>query len=42
MTLGNTETGSHSLQTATAGKDGRDDEYVLCALLHDIGDNLRR
>ena len=31
----------HSLQTATRwGKDGRDDEYVLCALLHDIGDTL--
>jgi predicted HD phosphohydrolase len=31
----------HSLQTATrAQRDGRDDEYVLCALLHDIGDNL--
>jgi predicted HD phosphohydrolase len=31
----------HSLQTATrAERDGRDDEYVLCALLHDIGDNL--
>jgi predicted HD phosphohydrolase len=31
----------HSLQTATrAERDGRDDEYILCALLHDIGDNL--
>ncbi|MGZ4805760.1 MAG: HD domain-containing protein [Ilumatobacteraceae bacterium] len=31
----------HSLQTATrAERAGRDDEYVLCALLHDIGDNL--
>ena len=31
----------HSLQTATrAQRDGRDDEYVLCALLHDIGDAL--
>jgi acyl-CoA dehydrogenase len=31
----------HSLQTATrAERDGHDDEYVLCALLHDIGDNL--
>lgn len=31
----------HCLQTATrAERDGRDDEYVLCALLHDIGDNL--
>ncbi len=31
----------HSLQTATrAAEDGRDDEYVVCALLHDIGDTL--
>ena len=31
----------HSVQTATlAQQDGRDDEYVVCALLHDIGDNL--
>ncbi|HSY16466.1 MAG TPA: hypothetical protein VK816_10785 [Jatrophihabitantaceae bacterium] len=31
----------HSLQTATrAERDGRDDEYILCALLHDVGDNL--
>ena len=31
----------HCLQTATlAQRDGRDDEYVLCALVHDIGDNL--
>ncbi len=31
----------HSLQTATrAERDNRDDEYVLCALLHDIGDTL--
>ncbi len=31
----------HSLQTATrAEADGRDEEYVLCALLHDIGDTL--
>tara|TARA_B100000029_G_scaffold52390_1_gene47633 strand:+ start:723 stop:1301 length:579 start_codon:yes stop_codon:yes gene_type:complete len=31
----------HSVQTATrAERDGRDDEYVLCALLHDIGDPL--
>lgn len=31
----------HSLQTATrAQRDGRDDEYVACALLHDIGDTL--
>jgi predicted HD phosphohydrolase len=32
---------THSLQTATlALKDGRDEEYVVCALLHDIGDTL--
>jgi predicted HD phosphohydrolase len=31
----------HSLQTATrAFKDGRDEEYVVCALIHDIGDIL--
>jgi predicted HD phosphohydrolase len=31
----------HSLQTATrAHNDGRDEEYVVCALLHDIGDTL--
>jgi predicted HD phosphohydrolase len=31
----------HSLQTATrAEQDGRDEEYILCALLHDIGDTL--
>ena len=31
----------HSLQTATrAERDDRDEEYVLCALLHDIGDTL--
>jgi predicted HD phosphohydrolase len=31
----------HSLQVATrAAKAGRDDEYVLCALIHDIGDTL--
>lgn len=31
----------HSLQTATrAHRDGRDEEYVVCALLHDIGDIL--
>ena len=31
----------HSLQTATrAQRDGRDDDYVVCALLHDIGDTL--
>lgn len=32
---------AHSLQTATrAADDGRDEEYVICALLHDIGDTL--
>jgi predicted HD phosphohydrolase len=32
---------THSLQTATrARRDGRDDEYVVCALIHDIGDIL--
>lgn len=32
---------THSLQTATrAQRDGRDEEYVVCALLHDIGDML--
>ena len=32
---------THSLQTATrAFKDDHDDEYVVCALLHDIGDTL--
>jgi len=32
---------THCLQTATlAYRDGRDDEYVVCALLHDIGDTL--
>ncbi|MBI1361849.1 MAG: HD domain-containing protein [Alphaproteobacteria bacterium] len=31
----------HSLQTATmAHKAGKDEEYVVCALLHDIGDTL--
>ncbi len=31
----------HCLQTAElAAEDGRDDEYVVCALLHDIGDTL--
>lgn len=31
----------HCLQTATrAYRDGRDEEYVVCALLHDIGDTL--
>jgi predicted HD phosphohydrolase len=32
---------THSVQTATrAWKDGRDEEYTVCALLHDIGDTL--
>ena len=32
---------AHCLQTATlAHKDGKDEEYVVCALLHDIGDTL--
>ena len=32
---------THSLQTATrALKAGRDEEYVVCALLHDVGDTL--
>jgi predicted HD phosphohydrolase len=32
---------THSLQTATlALRDGRDEEYVVCALLHDIGDTI--
>ena len=32
---------THSLQTATlAHQDGKDEEYVVCALLHDIGDTL--
>ena len=32
---------THSLQTATrAYRDGRDEEYVVCALMHDIGDIL--
>lgn len=31
----------HSLQTATrAHRDGRDEDYVVMALLHDIGDTL--
>jgi predicted HD phosphohydrolase len=31
----------HSLQTATkAYRGGKDDDYVVCALLHDIGDSL--
>ena len=32
---------THSLQTATlALRDGREEEYIVCALLHDIGDTL--
>src|SRR5690349_20782486 len=32
---------THSLQTATrAERAGRSDEYVLCALIHDIGATL--
>ncbi|MEM9616410.1 MAG: phosphohydrolase [Pseudomonadota bacterium] len=32
---------THCRQTATrAFQDGRDEEYVVCALLHDIGDTL--
>ncbi len=32
---------THCLQTATlAHQDGQDEEYVVCALLHDIGDTL--
>jgi len=32
---------THSLQTATrALRGGRDEEYVVCALLHDIGDTI--
>lgn len=32
---------THLLQTASlALQDGRDEEYVVCALLHDIGDRL--
>jgi predicted HD phosphohydrolase len=30
---------THSLQTATrAMRDGRDEEYLVCALMHDLGD----
>ena len=33
----------HSLQTATrALRDGADEEMVVCALLHDIGDEIGR
>jgi predicted HD phosphohydrolase len=32
---------THSLQTATrAHNDGKDEEYVVCCLVHDIGDTL--
>lgn len=32
---------THSLQSASlAHRDGMDEEYVVCALLHDIGDTL--
>ncbi len=32
---------NHSLQTATlAVQAGRDEEYIVCALVHDIGDTL--
>ena len=32
---------THSVQTATrAHRDGKDEEYVVCALLHDIGDTI--
>ena len=32
---------THSLQSATlAHRDGMDEEYVVCALLHDIGDTI--
>lgn len=32
---------AHSLQSATrAWRDGRDDEYVVCALLHDVAESL--
>ena len=32
---------THSLQTATrAHRDGRDEEFVVAALLHDVGDLL--
>ena len=32
---------THSLQTATrAFRDGRDEEYVVCALLHDVGEQM--
>ena len=32
---------AHGLQTATrALRDGRDEEYVVCALFHDVGESL--
>ena len=32
---------THSLQTATrALRDGRDEEYVVCALLHDVAESI--
>ena len=32
---------THSIQTATrAHRDGKDEEYIVCALLHDIGDSI--
>ena len=32
---------THSIQPATrAHRDGKDEEYVVCALLHDIGDTI--
>ena len=32
---------THCLQAATrAFRDGKDEEYVVCALLHDIGDSI--
>ena len=32
---------THSIETATrAHRDGKDEEYVVCALLHDIGDTI--
>ena len=31
---------THSIQTATRAHRDGDEEYVVCALLHDIGDNL--
>ena len=40
-TAGSPSTATSTRQTATrALRDGRDEEYVVCALLHDIGDTL--